>query len=220
MKKMILTVTACVILGSIAAWGFYPTICNLMYGREELAQQPGPQIVQKVPFAVKVTVKKLGARGSGTLIRGDMVLTSYSIVSKRKNGEAVTVTFQDGFQREASIVKTDPILGLALLRIKPVLYPSAAPAMLGTVKRDTVTIYGFSAGEISAQVIGRVVAFRSIRRKGPRELFLVNNKSLPGMVGGPVLNSSGDMVGILYGSWVYSNCTNLVTIQKFLEGVN
>jgi S1-C subfamily serine protease len=187
---------------------------------EHLSGQPGPQIVEKVPFAVKVTVDKLGARGSGTLIRGDMVLTSHSIVAKRKNAETITVTFQDGFQRAASIVKTDPILGLALLRIKPVLYPSANPALLGTVKRDTVTIYGFSAGEISAQVIGRVVAFRAIRRNGPREMFLVNNKSLPGMVGGPVLNSSGDMVGILYGSWVYSNCTSLDTIKKFLEDVN
>jgi S1-C subfamily serine protease len=176
--------------------------------------------VENVPFAVKVNVKKLGSRGSGVLVRNDLVLTNYRIIRKRKHGEEIIVEFADGFKRTASLVKTDPILDLALLRIKTVLYPCAAPALLRVTKRDAVTIYGFPAGGISAAVIGEVVAFRAILRDEPRGTFLVNNKSLPGMIGGPVLNESGDLVGVLHGSLVYSNCTDLVAIKKFLSDVD
>ena len=185
-----------------------------------LSQQPGPRVVENVPYAVKVNVKGLGSRGSGALVRNDLVLTSYSIVRKRKNGEEIAVEFADGFKCSATIVKTDPVIGLALLRIKPVLYPNAAPSILKASKKDTVTIYGFTAGGISAAVIGKVVGYRMIHRDRSLDTFLVNNKSLPGMVGGPVIDESGDMVGILHGSWVYSNCTDLVTIKKFLSDVN
>ena len=219
MNRMICEIVALVILAVTIYF-----VASLLWDNwsnrteENLSSQIGPRIVEKVQFAVKVSCRAY--RGSGTLIRGDLVLTSYGIIRRRKGGEAITVEFQDGFQRDASIVKTDPLLGLALLRIKTVLYPSVAPALLGAVKKDTVTIYGFPAGGISARVIGDVVAFRSVRRNRPHDTFLVNNKCLPGMVGGPVLNESGDMVGILYGSLVYSNCTNLGTIKKFLRDVN
>lgn len=205
----------CVIIYMSASYIWTECTSNV---EEPLSGQIGPRIVERVPFAVKVSVDKLLARCSGTLIRGDLVLTSYNVIRDRKNGEAITVKFHDGFEREASLVKSDKVLGLVLLRIKPVLYPSAAPALLRATKKDSVTIYGFSVGEISAQVIGEVVAYRAIRRGSPRDTFLVNNKCLPGMVGGPVLNSSGDLVGILYGSWVYSNCTDLLVIKKFLSG--
>jgi hypothetical protein len=37
------------------------------------------------------------------------------------------------------------------------------------------------------------------------------------MKGGPVLDEAGDMVGILSGTFAYSNCTGLEAIKDFLS---
>jgi S1-C subfamily serine protease len=185
-----------------------------------MAQQLGPQVAKQRSFVVRVLVKdRVTLRGTGTLIRNDLVLTSYSLVKDGTRSQEITVKFLDGFTRKARVVKTDRLLGLALLKIKTVLYPAALPAQLRAQKRDVVTICGLPITGQYAEVTGKVVAYRTIRRENNRELFLVNNKSIVGMPGGPVVNKAGDIVGVLYGSWVYSNCTDLLALKSFLADV-
>lgn len=185
-----------------------------------LSQQLGPRVTKQRSFVVRVTVKdRVTLRGTGTLVRNDLVLTSYALVKDGTRSQEITVKFLDGFTRKARIVKKDQLLGLVLLKIKPVLYPVSCPAQLRAQKRDVVTICGLPISGQYAEVTGKVVAYRTIRRENDRELFLVNNKSIVGMPGGPVVNQAGDIVGVLYGSWVYSNCTDLLAVKKFLSDV-
>ena len=188
---------------------------------ESFSGQVGPRVATQPGFVVKVIVDfpRHQDRGSGALIRNDMILTCYHNIRDRRGSETISIEFLDGFTATASVVKTDSTLDLALLRIKPVLYPCVKAALINPANKDTITICGFPMGGKYAEVMGELVGRRSHKSGGPSEIFLVNNKSISGMSGGPALDANRDLVGVLFGSNVYSNCTDIVAVRKFLESV-
>lgn len=186
-----------------------------------LSSQPGPQTVSQKAFVAKVVVNYPRRQdvSTGTLIRNDLVLTCYHAIKERYRSGTITVEFVDGYTTEARVIKIDPLRDLALLRIKPVLFPCAKAALIPAVKDDVITICGFQYAKTYAEVTGELVGHRSPFPDDPNKLFLVNNKCYVGMPGGPALDSNGDMVGMLFGSFAYSNCIDLVVIKNFLASV-
>ena len=87
------------------------------------------------------------------------------------------------------------------------------------IKNQDVVICGFPKGNDYDEVRGRVVAFRSPTMDGEDTLFIVSNRAVSGMSGGPVLNMGGEVVGVLFGSLRFANCTGLDAIKAFLDGV-
>lgn len=157
--------------------------------------------------------------GSGCLIRGDLILTCWHVVRDFRAGDKVSVEFETGLVRLGTIEKTDKRWDLAVIKIDTVLYPVVRPAAKGVQKGQTVNICGFPHGNEYDEVRGRVHNFRSPDRQSPQHLFTVNKKAISGMSGGPVFNDGGELVGVLFGSQQYANCTGLQAIKHFLRDV-
>jgi len=156
-------------------------------------------------------------KGSGVLIRADLVLTADHVVRDAKSDSKVIITFKSGLKREGEILKTSKKWDLALIQFDSVLFTPARPAKRAAIKTQTVTICGFPGGGDYVEAIGRVVGFRSPDRTSEPHLFVVNHKCESGMSGGPVFNDSGDVVGTLFGSLRFANCTGLDVIKEFLH---
>lgn len=159
-------------------------------------------------------------KGSGCLIRGDLVLSAYHVVRDHRAGDKVKIRFSTDLVREGTIIKVDPKWDLSLIRIKPVLYPVVRPAGKSVMKGQTVNICGFPHGNEYAERRARVQGFRSPGPRDPQHMFTVRVRSESGMSGGPVFNDGGELVGVLFGTGTYSNCTGLQAIARFLKGVD
>lgn len=182
-------------------------------------RQAAPTVATQPSYVVRVTAEgRTPIAGSGFLVRNDVVLTAYRNV-KRVNRRTIQVEFMDGYKCEATIIKAHPFWDLALLRIKPVLYPEARPAMVPAAKGETVTVCGFPIGLRYGEVSGEVVGRRT-RAQDIDSLFLVNNQALPGMVGGPVIDTNGDVVGIMYAANLYISVTDIDIVKRFLATEN
>jgi S1-C subfamily serine protease len=168
---------------------------------------------------VDVLGSRGGEHGTGTLVRPDLVLTAHHVIRDSRPGDRIRVTFRDGFERDASVVKVDRTQDLAALAIEPVIYPAARPAKRSVIKDQDVVICGFPKAGDYDEVRGRVVGFASPTRNSEDTLFTVSERAESGMSGGPVFNMNGDLVGVLFGSLRYANCTGLDAIKAFLRSV-
>lgn len=162
--------------------------------------------------------------GSGVLIRADLVLTAHHVVRDILGrdgavvpGAKVKIEFVDGLTREASVVKFSKEWDLALLQFDSVFFIPAKPANKPAIKEQTVTICGFPGNKEYTERVGRIVGFRSPTRTSEPYLFVVNNRCESGMSGGPVFNESGEVVGTLFGTLRFANCTGLEAIQEFIN---
>jgi hypothetical protein len=93
------------------------------------------------------------------------------------------------------------------------------PAKRSVIKDQDVVICGFPKAGDYDEVRGRVVGFASPTRNSEDTLFTVSERAESGMSGGPVFNMNGDLVGVLFGSLRYANCTGLDAIKAFLRSV-
>lgn len=158
-----------------------------------------------------------GEHGSGVLIRSDLVLTAQHVVRDRGNTGEVTVEFKSGLKRVAEVIKEDKTLDVALLQFDSVFYIPARPADKAAVKQQPVTICGFPKNAEYAEKAGRVVGFRSPTKTSEPTLFVVSNRCESGMSGGPVFDAEGRVVGTLFGTLRFANCTGLDAIKEFIH---
>lgn len=162
--------------------------------------------------------------GSGVLIRSDLVLTAHHVVrdiltkdGTLKNGATVEIEFKNGLTKSGSVVKYSKDLDLALLQFDSVLFVPARPADRPAAKEQPVTICGFPKNGEYDERSGRVVGFRGSTRTSKPDLFVVNIRCDSGMSGGPVFNPDGEVVGTLFGTLRFANCTGLDAIREFIN---
>ncbi len=147
----------------------------------------------------------LKERGVGTavvLMEDGTMLTNLHVVA---GAEQLKVTFFDGTESPARIVGTRPANDLAIL--KPQKIPDdLAPATLGSSRSltpgDDVVVVGFPFGigpSVSAGVVsGLDRQFRSKEgQSNLKGLIQFDAAANPGNSGGPLVNSSGEVVGIV-----------------------
>lgn len=180
------------------------------------------QLEQK-KFVAKIIVEGRGnteQRGSGSLIREDLVLTNWHVVNDRKKGGDIVVEFYDGTIRHAKIVSTKQKVDLCVLRISPVSITPVTPGK-PVEKGSGVTVCGFPYGKSYAEVSGKVSGWRQFGKNytAKDDIFLVNRTCTSGMSGGPVLDSKDRIVGVLFGSDTYANCCELLAIREFLGDI-
>jgi S1-C subfamily serine protease len=141
--------------------------------------------------------------GSGVVIVDQgIILTNLHVVAGAKR---LTVTFYDGLESEAVIVGAHPENDLAVIRAKtlPDDLPAATLGAAGRLKPgDEVVAVGFPFGigpSVSAGVVsGLNREFRS--PEGKRiltKLIQFDAAANPGNSGGPLVNMSGEVVGIV-----------------------
>ena len=141
--------------------------------------------------------------GTGVVIKDDgTILTNFHVIAGAKK---LLITFFDGSQTEASVVSVQVDKDLAVL--KPQKIPDdLEAAVLGSsqqlVPGDAVVVVGFPYG-IGPSVSSGVVSGLNRQFKSPdgqqmlQGLIQFDAAANPGNSGGPLVNMSGEVVGIV-----------------------
>jgi hypothetical protein len=152
---------------------------------------------------VRVNVEEADAvaHGSGTLVdvrdRYGIVITNWHVV--RDATGAISVVFPDGFRSAARVLRVDRDWDLAALliwrpQVTPVPIASRAPQ-----PGERLTIAGYGAGDYRSSN-GRCTQYVAPSSRHPFEMVEVATTARLGDSGGPILNASGELAGVLFGS--------------------
>ena len=145
--------------------------------------------------------------GTGTgvvILDNGTILTNIHVVAGAKR---IVVTFSDGLESEASVVGTRPEDDLAVLQAKTLpddLQAATLQSTSGLSPGDHVTAVGFPFG-IGPSVSSGVVSGLGREYRSPEGKRLLTNLIQfdaavnPGNSGGPLVNASGEVVGIVTG---------------------
>ena len=145
--------------------------------------------------------QKERGQGSGVIIDSSgLVLTNAHVVERV---DRVTITLQNGIQLDGSVVGTDQVTDLALVKIKE--SPGLESAKLGNSEDiqvgDWAIALGTPYGLESTVTLGIVSSLhRDINTLGfsDKRLDLIQTDAAinPGNSGGPLINSNGEVIGI------------------------
>ena len=165
---------------------------------------------QVLPSVVTVlVVGQDGSRsnGTGAVVRDDgYVLTNEHVVSPAAVDGEVTVTYSDGTESDASVVGVDAATDLAVIRAddgadgRPMLAPSGRELQVGQPVVALGAPLGLSntvtAGIVSA--LGRYVPVPTGEGQVAHLLDAIQTDAAinPGNSGGPLVDCSGDQVGV------------------------
>ena len=145
--------------------------------------------------------KKERGQGSGVIIDSSgLVLTNAHVVERV---DRVAITLQNGNQVDGTVIGTDQVTDLALVKIKE--FPGLASAKLGDSEDiqvgDWAIALGTPYGLESTVTLGIVSSLhRDINTLGfsVKRLDLIQTDAAinPGNSGGPLINSNGEVIGI------------------------
>ena len=141
------------------------------------------------------------ALGSGAVIDGQgHILTAEHVVD---GATSITVTFQDGTKRKAKLVGSDPSTDTAVIKVDPAgltLHPLALGSAASLRVGDALAVIGDPFGYDRSLSTGLVSGLdRTISApNGFTVAHAIQTDAAlnPGNSGGPVLDASGDLVGI------------------------
>ncbi len=179
-------------------------------------QQPHPAVVR-----VNVEEPDGMAHGSGTLVdvrdRFGIVITNWHVV--REATGAVSVVFPDGFRSTARVLRADRDWDLAALLI---WRPSAVPVAIAPQAPrpgELLTIAGYGSGDYRAQS-GACTQYVAPSKQHPFEMVEVAVSARQGDSGGPILNTHGELAGVLFGSGGGATSGSYGgRVQQFLQGI-
>ncbi len=140
--------------------------------------------------------RKEESLGSGFIISEDgYIVTNYHVI---KDADQIKVVLADKTEFDGTVVGTDPMTDLALVKIKtknlvPLSFGSSDDTPVGSWVVAIGSPFGLeqtvTAGIISAK--GRIIG------SGPFDDFIQTDASInPGNSGGPLLNLNGEVIGI------------------------
>lgn len=143
-------------------------------------------------------ITKGGSTGSGFIISKDgYIVSNHHVV---EGGTDLTVITHDGTEHEATLVGSDALNDIALLKVdatdlKPVTIGSSDKMLVG----DQVVAIGNPLGELTAtQTVGYISAKeRAISTDGTQINMMQTDAAInSGNSGGPLFNMRGEVVGI------------------------
>src|SRR4051794_26267357 len=151
---------------------------------------------------IQVTTASGRAEGSGFVIdsRGDIVTNNHVVDGSR----ALAVSFADGTHASASVVGTDPSSDLAVIRVSGVDASELRPLTLGDSSKAAVgagvVAIGSPYGLEGSVTVGVISALgRSIQAPNHNTIAGAIQTDAPinhGNSGGPLLDSSGRVIGV------------------------
>ncbi|MGJ8615286.1 MAG: Do family serine endopeptidase [Sulfitobacter sp.] len=135
--------------------------------------------------------------GSGFIISGDgQIVTNHHVV---EGAETVTVKLADGRSFEATVVGSDPMTDIALLKIEAdVDLPSVSfGTSEGLRVGDEVVAVGNPFGLGGTVTSGIISALSRDIHAGPFDDFIQTDAAINrGNSGGPLFNNNGDVIGV------------------------
>ena len=167
----------------------------------QLAEHARPAIVQ-----IRVTTQdpkakpaqSLGSRGSGFMIdpRG-YILTAQHVIEKAKD---IEIRLADSQRLPAQIVAAEPQIDVAILKITierelPILaFGNSEQIRVG----DLAVVFGYPFGRESSMSLGIISrSGRSYPDSASYEFIQTDAGAYPGGSGGPLLNSQGNVIGMI-----------------------
>jgi S1-C subfamily serine protease len=173
-----------------------PSIASQVYS------QVRPSVVVIQTFEDRQGGKRTG-EGSGVVVDASgLILTALHVV---ENSGRIEITFADGSTSDATIMSQQPQNDIAVLRVAN-MPPSIPPAVMGDPNTlhigDQAIVIGnpfglvgsLSSGSVSG--LDRTFAFTDTGRT-LNNLIQFDASVNPGNSGGPLLNRSGEVVGIV-----------------------
>jgi len=169
-----------------------------------------------LPSVVKINVSNGQAEGSGSgiIISSDgEILTNNHVASVGEGGQ-ISVSFDDGTAKRATIVGTDPLTDLAVIKAEDVsgLQPASIAKSSSLAVGENVVAIGSPFGLEATVTSGIVSAMNRPVSVGPAEGSSPGGSSTPGDTtypaiqtdaainpgnsGGPLVDLNGDVVGI------------------------
>ena len=168
------------------------------------------QVIQPSLIWIQVEEKHQDARsdfglGSGVIVDGfGNILTSLHVVD---GASVINVTFADGTESEAQLVNSIPEMDIAVLQAIDTPL-SVVPAVLGNPNSmqvgDEAFVVGNPYGLYSSMSTGVISGFDRVFRVSGTDLEIpgmiqIDAAVNPGNSGGPLLNRSGHVIGIVTG---------------------
>jgi S1-C subfamily serine protease len=142
-----------------------------------------------------VTLKTEGGHGSGFIISEDgYTVTNFHVVSGK---HLIDIMLPNRITLQAEVVKVDPELDLALLKLKGSGFPTLP---IGDSDRVGIGEEVFSIGTPASMELGQSVSkgiISGIRRIEEKDYLQTDVKINPGNSGGPLVNSKGEVVGVI-----------------------
>ena len=168
-----------------------------------LSIAPAPSVEAPHPAIVRIAAPNRDSLslGSGSLVaineKHALVLTNWHVINEAAG--VVRVIFADGFQSGAVVLAADKDWDLAALVIwKPRAQPLAVSRQIPQ-PGDPLTIAGYGSGSFRT-ASGRCTQYLSPGTNFPNEIIELSAAARQGDSGGPILNSRGQIAGVLFGT--------------------
>jgi S1-C subfamily serine protease len=191
-----------------------------------ISASPGPTAISRsgvVDLGKRATVRiqQGNALGSGVYLGNNQVLTAAHVVSTTST--RISISFNDRPIGVAQLVRFNERDDLALLSVPGLDAAGAQPLVWGNSELlhqgDELVALGFP-DDLPLSVKVGVVS--GLRVDGTTRLVQTDASLNPGMSGGPLLNTSGELIGITdFGSIRYPGLNFAVassTAREFVEG--
>jgi hypothetical protein len=170
-------------------------ISKIPAGGRAVSSTPHPAVARII-----VPERKSAALGSGTLIakttQHGYLITNWHVVREARNG--ALVVFANGTQAQGRILKTDKDWDLALVQIPAPAMESLPISSAVPQVGEQLWIAGYGSGEFLLQA-GLCSQYLAPYPEWPLELVEVGAAARQGDSGGPILNSRGELAGVLFG---------------------
>ena len=162
-----------------------------------------PSAQQQLPFPIpgqedpNQPQRQPRASGSGVIISQDgYIVTNNHVV---EGAASLAVTFADGSRHDATLVGTDPLVDIAVIRVKDAV-PAIAPLGDSDALQpgETVMAIGSPLGDFKNSVTAGVVSAlnRTVPGSGQEGLIQTDAAINHGNSGGPLVNLRGEVIGI------------------------
>jgi len=137
--------------------------------------------------------------GTGFFVTPDLIVTNYHVVQDAKT---IDVKYHNGKKGIATVITKDPINDLAIVKVST-LEPSVKPLSIANIQNpkdgDTVYTVGFplpnllgTKPKLSEGIINSITGLDDDVR-----MFQISIPIQPGNSGGPLINTKGQVVGVV-----------------------
>lgn len=143
-----------------------------------------------------------GATGCGVIISSDgYIVTNTHVVNA---GGSLSVKFHDGSVEDASVVGTDPVTDIAVIRVDdstrmlmPLAFRSADELVVGQKVIAIGSPYGYSWSQSVGMISALERTVTSSQGVSLSMLIQTDAQINPGNSGGPLLDGKGNMIGLI-----------------------
>ncbi|WP_062980674.1 MarP family serine protease [Nocardia anaemiae] len=195
------------------------------FGRAPIAavEPPDPGLIgSPVPAALQQSVLRIhgvapscqrALEGSGFVAAPERVVTNAHVVA---GTTSIKVDFGGG-QLDATVVLFDPSKDVAVLAVPGLTAPAISEAPSPARSGDSAIVLGYPGGGLYSASIARVrevldLTGPTIYRNGTveREVYTIRGKVRAGNSGGPLVDTEGRLLGIVFGAAVTDDDTGYV----------